>query len=320
MTPTTWPWPGARSHGWTAVDISAEGALHAVSVRRGPAGRPQTLRRAHRAAGAPVAQALAEVAHQVGVAGFPWVLVMQRGDYHMLVLAEPSVLPQEMERSLRWSLGSLIDYPVDQAHVTWLEIPTKLLQPNRARQVYAIVAQHSFIEAQQDLFQKCKLKLQALDVRETAQRNIAALLEKKGNSEGLGLVHVAPTGVHITFTYGGELYLDRFIKQALNEMLAADEAQRRSMFEHIALQVSRSVDFIARNLPFMRVQRVLLAPLPLGIELHEYLVANLALPVERIELAQVFDLSLTPDLAAQDKGCSYFIALGAALRCLGSSV
>lgn len=312
-----WPMVGARVKGWSALDISADGALHAVSMRRGPAGRAQVLKCAHRKAGLAVDQAVLEVAHQVALPGFPWVLALERGDYQMLVLPEPAVLPEEMERSLRWALGAMIDYPIDEAHITWLQIPTSELQPKRARQVYAIVARHALVQSQQALFQKCKLNLQAVDVRETAQRNIAALLETKG--ESLGLLHIAPTGIHITFTYDGELYLDRFIKQPLDAMLAADTAQRQEMFERIALQVSRSVDFITRNFPFMQVQRLVLAPLPQQIGMRDYLAANLSLPVERLDLAQIFDLALTPELALPDNACRYFIALGTALRCLGKA-
>jgi MSHA biogenesis protein MshI len=198
-----------------------------------------------------------------------------------------------------------------------MKIPTAELQPNHARHLYAVVARHSLIKTQQVLFQKCKINLRAIDVRETAQRNVAALLEKKG--EGLGLLRVAPDGVSISFTFNGELYLDRFIEQPLAEILAADEAGREKIFELIALQVSRSIDFIARNFPFMAVQRMVLAPLPVSMALRDYLAGNLSLPVEQLDLADLFDLSLTPELTAPENQSRYFIVLGAALRGMGAS-
>ena len=316
MTRLNWLTGGTKASGWTALDAGVDGAMCAVSVRRGPGGRPQTVKCAHRAAGMPAAEALQELAQQVAVLGFPWVMALQRSDYQMLVLSEPVVLAAEMEQSLRWALGSMVDYPISEAHVTWIKIPTAELQPNHAHQLYGIVARHSLIKAQEALFQKCKLSLQALDVRETGQRNIAALLEKK--REGLGLIYLAPAGVNITFTYDGELYLDRFIEQPLADLLLADGAQRQEMFERIALQVSRSVDFIDRNFPFMPIQRMVVAPLPQPLGLTEYLAANLSLPVEQLDLTLIFDLSLTPELAVPENQWRYFIALGAALRGLGN--
>ncbi len=311
-----WPIIASGAKGWTALDARADGALLAVSVRRGAGGRPTVIKCAHSSAGLALSEALTELAHQVGVVGFPWTLALQRGEYQMLVLAEPAVLASEMEHSLRWTMGNLIDYPVDEAHLTWMKIPTAELQPNHARHLYAVVARHALIKTQQVLFQKCKLNLRAIDVRETAQRNVAALIEKKG--EGLGLLRVAPDGVSISFTFAGELYLDRFIEQPLAEVLAADETGRQEIFERIALQVSRSIDFISRNFPFMPVQRMVLAPLPAPIGLRDYLAGNLSLPVEQLDLATLFDLSLTPELTASENQSRYFIALGAALRGMGN--
>lgn len=303
------------ARGWTALDAGPDGSLLAVSVRRRARARPQVVKCACSPAGPPTAQALAQLADKVSVVGFPWTMTLQRGDYQLLVIAEPAVQASEMESSLRWTLSSMIDFPVDEANLAWMKIPTAEQQPNHARHIYAIVSQKSIAEARLALFQQAKLKLRALDVRETAQRNIAALLEKK--NEGLGLVCVGAAGVLITFSFGGELYLDRFIEQPLDDMLAADAARQASIFDQIALQLSRSVDFVSRNFPFMTVQRIVLAPLPAALGLRDYLAHNLALPVQALNLADVFDLALTPELEAAENQARYFVALGAALRGMG---
>ncbi len=306
--------PGAK--GWTALDAGAGGAAVgvSVSVRRGAEGRPQVLKCAR--ASSDAAEALAELAQGVSVAGFAWTLPLRRGDYKMLVVPEPPVLATEMESSLRWTLGAMIEFPIEDANVAWMKIPTAEFQPNRARHIYAVVARKTVLDELAAPFQKARLNLAAIDVRETAQRNIAALLEKKG--EGLGLLSVGPAGVMITFTFGGELYLDRFIEQSLDEMVAADEVAQQGIFERIALQVSRSIDFISRNFPFMPVQRIVLAPLPAPLSLHVYLAQNLQVPVETLDLASVFDLSLTPELQLPQNQSRYFVALGATLRGMGT--
>lgn len=312
-----WPIFAIGAKGWTAVDAGSDGSLVAVSVRRRASARPQVVKCARSTPGTAMAEALTELAHKVSVAGFQWTMALQRGDYQMLVIAEPSVLASEMERSLRWSLGAMIDFPVEEANVAWMKIPTTVQQPNHARHIYAIVSPKSVAKAQLALFQKAKLNLRAIDVRETAQRNIAALLEKK--NEGLGLLCVGSSGVLIVFTFAGELYLDRFIEQPLDEMVAADDAGRKKIFDLIALQVSRSVDFVSRNFPFMPVQRIVLAPLPAPLELRDYLAQNLSLQVDLLDLAEVFDLSLTPELQVPENQSRYFVALGAALRGMGKN-
>ena len=309
-----WPILKPSAKGWSAVDVGPGGLLVGVSVRPGArAGdRPQVVKCAQVTGAALEEAALAGLARKISVAGFPWTVPLPRNDYRILVVAEPPVLAAEMDRSLRWTLGPMINIPIDEANVVWMNIPTAEFQPNRPRHLYAIVAQQSVIKQQAALFAQAKLALRAIDVRETAQRNIAALLEKKG--EGLGLLSMDPQGVTLTFTFGGELYLDRFIELSLAELLAADAPGQQKFFERITLQVSRSVDFINRNSSFMPVERIMLAPLPAQIGLHDYLSQNLSLRVEALDLASVFDLSRTPELALPENQSRYLMALGAALR------
>ncbi len=315
-----WPILKPAARGWSAVDIGPDGLLVGVSVRPGAhAGvRPQVVKCAQVTGAALEGAALAGLARKISVAGFPWTVPLQRDAYRILVVEEPPVLAAEMDRSLRWALGPKLDFPIDEANVVWMKIPSAEFQPNRARQLYAIVAQQAVIKQQTDLFVQAKLALRAIDVRETAQRNIAALLEKKG--EGLGLLSMGPHGVTITFTFGGELHLDRFIEWSLEELLAADAQGQQKFFESITLQVLRSVDFINRNHSFIPVERIMLAPLPARIGLHDYLSQNLSVRVEALDLATVFDLSLTPELAVPENQSRYLIALGAALRGMRKTV
>ena len=60
-----------------------------------------------------------------------------------------------------------------------------------------------------------------------------------------------------------------------------------------------------------------MAPLPAPIGLRDYLAQNLPVQVELLDLASVFDLSLTPELRTPENQARYFCALGAALRGMG---
>jgi len=237
---------------------------------------------------------------------------LHRGDYQMLVLPEPPVLDSEMEASLRWSLSSVIDFPVEEASVAWMRIPTAEMQPGREKHVYAIVSRNSVMDAQTTLFHKARLNLKAIDVRETALRNIGALVERKG--ECLGLLNVGSSGVETTFTFRGELYLDRFIAQPLNEIVEGDPQRQQKFFDRVAQQVHQSMDLISRTHPFISVSRIVIAPLPSPLTLREHLAGKLPVPVESLNLASVFDLSATPELAKPENQARNLVALGAALR------
>ncbi|MDN3921692.1 PilN domain-containing protein [Roseateles violae] len=301
---------------WAAIDAGPGAQALGVCVRRGlrAGSKPQVLSCARLdALKADDAGALAELAKKIHVLGASLALTLGRSDYRMLVVAEPPVTAEEMAGSMRWAVGPLLDMPLDEVDLAWMSIPTAEHLPSRARQMYVAVAQQVLLNEQAALFQrKAGLTLKAVDVRESAQRNIAALLEREG--EGLALLHVGTQGVSISFTFQGELYLDRFIEQPLAEWEAADAAARLKIHERIALPLLRSVDFINRNLPFMPVSRVVLAPLPAALELQAYLAEHLPLQVEQLDLGTVFDLSKTPELREPTEQARYFTALGAALR------
>ncbi len=255
---------------------------------------------------------LAQLAREIAVPQFRWTLPLARGDYKTVVLPEPAVRPAEMADSVRWSLATMLDYPVDEATVDWMSIPTLKHLPQRQPQLYAVVARNELLQQRAETFRQAKITLNAVDIRETAQRNIAALVEEPG--EALGMVSVNAQGVQITFTFEGELYLDRFIEAALATAVAGDDDSRTRMFERITLQVQRSLDFVRRTLSFMQVGRIVVAPLPAPIALREHLAQNIAEPVEMLDLASVFDFSRTPELAPEENQARYFVALGAALR------
>jgi MSHA biogenesis protein MshI len=315
-----WPMFGPGSHGWTAFDAAADGTFAAASVRtsRYPAGKPQVLQCAQSSGTAMGAHAIEELIAKVGAAGFPCTLALPRGGYQMLVVPEAPVLQSEMEASLRWSLASMVEFPVDEAVVAWMRIPTAEFQPEREKQLYAIVSRQSVIDEQAAYFKNVKPALKAIDVRETALRNIAALLEKKG--EGLGLLTVGNTGISTTFTFKGELYLDRFIAQPLEEMLTGDAQRRQKFFDRVAQQVYQSMELITRSHPFISIERMVLGPMPAPLALGEYLAGKLPLPVQNLDLSSIFDLSGVPELSKPVNQARYLVALGAALRGIRTTV
>ena len=95
-----------------------------------------------------------------------------------------------------------------------------------------------------------------IDIPETAQRNISALLEDEGR--GLALVSLGANGGLLTVTCGGELYQARQIDVALGQNM--DEEHRSHAFERIALELQRSLDNFERQFPYIGVSRLLVAP------------------------------------------------------------
>ena len=297
---------------WSALDVSARGLLGVtVAPATAPNGKPRLLRCASLPNTELGTESLVALSKLLQANATPWVLPLPRKDYNILVIAEPAVRADEMRQSVRWAISNMVDYSTDDAFVSWMKIPTETLMPGRPPHIYVVAARNHVVTEQKSTFQRAKLQLTAVDVRETAYRNISALVEKPG--EGLVMLAIGTVGVQLTITYRGDLYLDRFIEENLFSD-ASDESVRNRACERIVLQVQRSLDFVSRTLPFIDISRVVLAPLPADTPLRNALELNLPVPLELLDLASVFDFSATPEMAEPTLQASYLVALGAALR------
>ena len=302
-----------KTSGWTAVDAGAD-ALYGVTVLAPLThnGKPRVVKCATVSVTGIDAVAASELAKNLSVVNCPWVLSLKPNEYNVLVVEEPTVLSSEVEDSLRWSISAMINYPVSEANLDWMQIPTKTLLPNRLSQLYVMAAKSEYIAQYVQVFRQAKIPLQALDIRETAQRNIATLLESA--DEGVVLLKVDKHGVRLTTTFNGELYLDRYVEESALGQDAIEDDVKERIGERVVLQVQRSLDFVARTLGFIDVKRVLLAPSIGNLDFGDIVGQNLQVPVERLDLGSVFDFSQTPELMQQENQARYFYALGAALR------
>jgi MSHA biogenesis protein MshI len=252
--------------------------------------------------------------------------VLPRGDYQLMLIPRPPVPRAELDRSVRWAVASQVDFSTDDAAVVTMDLP----EQNAAaagpasldstlfedRTLYVVAAQNTVVQAVARGFKEARQRLDAVDVRETAQRNMAALLEE--GDECLCLMRVTSIGVQLTFTRHGELYLDRFIAQSLDALLLGSDFERDRIIERMAQQTLLSVNHIRTNHPHMEVRRVVLCPLPVPLDLQEPLQQQLGLPIQMLDLGTILDLSAVPALQSQAEQSRYFTALGAALRGQGS--
>lgn len=308
--------PGAKL-GWTAVDAAPDG-LFGVTVMA-PAevgGRPMVASCGSVAGGGLDLQSLVRLGASISVGGCSWTLPLDRKAYSILVIEEPAVRAEEMEQSVRWAVSTMVDYAIDDAFVAWMKIPTSKLLPNRAPHLYVIVARSETVNSHRELFKQAKLPLGAIDVQETAHRNIAALVAKPG--EGVALLAVSKRGMQLTITFDGELYLDRHIDENIFSD-SIDEAGKERARERVVLQVQRSLDFVGRTLPFIDIQRLVLAPMPSEGNLAGQITENLSVAVEPLDLGKIFDFSRAAQLQNKESHVDYFVALGAALRFWGKS-
>lgn len=302
-----------KSDGWSAIDM--QGGMFGVNVRLPEmAGRkPVVVQRAAFAGQSADVAVLAQMGRVLAPDKFHAVTLLGRRDYQLFMLDKPTVRPDEIESSLRLAVSPLIDYPVAEASLAWLDIPARQTMGSRVQQLYVVVARTDVVEVRKSLFEQSRLRLDAVDIRETAQRNISGLLES--DQAATCLVCVEPEGVQLTVTYKRDLYLVRFVNEALLDKASPQDREvLATAVERLALEIQRSFDFVRRNYPALNIQSLYVAPTQQDLGLVELLKSQLIEEVKPLDLAEWFDFAIDADLKKPQVQAQYFHALGSALR------
>lgn len=237
-----------------------------------------------------------------------WSLLLPRDDYRLSVIPVPEVPDDELSQSVRWQLAPVLDFPVEDAAVDFMTIPVANSTKGHPSELYAIAARGDTVTRFASLFREARVPLTAIDIHETAQRNLAARIEHP--DEVLVMVAFHRQAIQITFSWQGELYLDRLLAEPRND---EDSPARRAMLcERVALQVQRSLDTVRASHPFMQAARIVVAGAPEGFVASMGALA--AVPVEVMRPEAFLDLRATPALCDTVEFMRYFQAIGTALR------
>lgn len=236
--------------------------------------------------------------------------LLQEGQYQLLQIDAPGnaqdMPREELRESLRWRVKEMVDFPVERAGIDLLDIPTT---GNRTPQLWVVVASHDVLQPRIRQFQDAKVRLDAIDIPELAQRNLAGLFEEP--NRGLALVAFDDQGGRLTVTYQGELHMTRHLDAGRTELTGANA---QAQHERVLLDIQRSLDNFDRNYSTINLNRLLVGPLPNGEAFIDYLRGNLSLPVATVNLADTLDFAATPQLANAAAQADAWFALGAALR------
>lgn len=241
------------------------------------------------------------------------VAVLNRAEYQMLQVNAVTVPLAEAKQAVRWSIKDMLDYPVANATIDVLEIPFDSANPSRQRYMLAVAARNEVIRERIERFiDTTPTGLEAIDIAELGQRNIAALLEKPGI--GLAMLSFSEEGGLLTFTSGGELYHSRQIDITVEQLQIADEDRRSAIYERVALDLQRSLDNFERQFSYVAVNRLLVAPFAMRAGFVDFLKSYLTSRVDTFELSDIFNLDSVPQLADVAVQPRAFAVLGVALR------
>ena len=241
------------------------------------------------------------------------VALLPRAQYQCLTMDAPADVPREdWAAAVRWQLRDTVDFPVDGAAVDVLAVPegtSYRAQP----QLIAVAAAEAVVRPLVEQATDAGTPWQAIDIAETALRNLGALVEPEDRAQAL--LHCQDSHATLVVTYRGELLSTRQMELALLLPDDAPAEQRQTACDQAGLELQRTLDGIERAYGQVTLARLLVTPMPGVQALCDHLAPLLYVPVAPLRLDEVLDFSAVPGLL-DDPGQlnRQLCAIGAALR------
>ena len=295
------------TEGLTAICLLADGVC-LVKVERHGANRPRVsaceLQTMTSGDGGKI---LVQLSSQHNLKRARCTTVLGSGDYQLLLTEAPDVGADELKQALRWKIKDLIDFHINDATLDVFDLPGAAPEA-KAREMYAVAARNEAIQRRVDLLTGAGIGLDVIDIPELAQRNLAVLLPE--DSAGVVLLSLQDKSGLITITRQGYLYLSRALNIGHESLRTA--ADPTMYFDHIVLEVQRSLDYFESHFREAPIRHLMLAPVADPLPgFMEYLSTNLNVGVGNMDLTQLLDSDMQLPLALQAR-C--FTTIGAALR------
>lgn len=301
----------ARSEpGWTAL-VPLGDTLRALHLQPGPTPRLSWSWQGRWGDDAELrAASLAELRKAHG-APAQRVWVLERGQYQIVPTEAPADLPQDEWRdALRWQLKGQLEFSAEDAALDLLNVPTDQ-SLRRQAQLLAVLAPKPRLRELVASVEGARVQLAAIDIPETALRNLGARLEPEKRAQAL-LSFGGGSG-SLVVTQGGEMLMYRQIELTAELLAHEDDGRREAALDRAALEVQRTLDSFERMHSHLSLARVLVAPGPGMAALVTHMGTMVNVKVEALNLEGVLDLRGAEALQGAEQA-RWLVPLGAALR------
>lgn len=235
--------------------------------------------------------------------------VMPLGSYHLLLIESPEVPAPELRAAVRWRIRELIDFHVDDAVLDVFDAPASGARGQT--HLYVVVSRSADVKQLADSLQDAGINLSVIDIPELALRNLAAQLPE--DEQGVAMLYFGAQRGLMALCRNRTLYLARTLDIGLDRLREAIvDGQTEALFDGLALEVQRSLDYYDRHFQQAPITHLLITPLAEPLPgLVESLSSSIGLKVRMLQLAEIVDGA---DKVPVDQIGESVLAIGAALR------
>ncbi|RMG53101.1 MAG: hypothetical protein D6717_11425 [Gammaproteobacteria bacterium] len=306
---------GAKQGG-LALGVQFDGERVALAGLSAGPGAPRLL------AAALVEESQGEEAVQArlrsaGLRRAPVTLCLAPGEYELVNMERPPVPEEELVEAVRWKVGDLLPWPVEEAVIDVFVIPGLDRHARAADWVFVVAARRHLIEDRLQRAEALGLRPRFVDIPEFALRNLDARLGNPQQSVAHLLVREQDSLLCVT--RGDVLFFSRDIMHGAQDLAVPTQGElalANDAGEAIVLEVQRSLDYFDSHFGQPPVARLLVSPPGERLDgLRNALATGLGLAVEALDsqaLAEDADARLLQAGLLDEP--AMILALGAAMR------
>jgi MSHA biogenesis protein MshI len=245
--------------------------------------------------------ALNQVAAEAHIKNADLITLLDQDAYQTIMVEAPSVPDEEIKNAIRWKVKDLLSFHIDDAVLDHLQVPGG---SGRPPSLFVVAAQIPAVRSLVRPFHEADLRLDTIDIRETAQHNLAMRVAPADYA--VALLHFDGENGLLTFSFGESLVLARRFE--------GRGATGDSLLEKVAMEVQRSVDYFERQYSWFPLAKLYLAPVTDSSALLRLLSEYLPIGAEILDMNRIFDFSNQENFQQIELQNSAFHILGASLR------
>jgi MSHA biogenesis protein MshI len=242
------------------------------------------------------------------------VLTLAPGQYDLHQVAAPSVPAEDLRDALRWQLRSSLAYAPEEAAIDFVRIPHGAESHNKEA-LLVVTAHRPTIEAAVTPFSTNGVFVEAVDIPEFAQRNLARLSNPiEGTSAWLGFERETCL---LTAHVNGDLAFARrmLLPGASHNAIDGDSADAvMHVTDRIVTQAQRTLDTFERQSGLPSVAHITVGPHRHAAAITDALADRTGLVVARFNPRAAFDFGDHAANLANELPAAALPAIGAALR------
>ena len=239
-------------------------------------------------------------------------ICLESSHFNLSFIETPAVEQSELLQALTWKVKDLIDYPLEELVLDYVDVP---VTKSGNAMVYTVTARESSIRRIIDHIHATAWELERIDIPALALQNVLARLPQ--SEEGIALLNLTRRDSLLTLGRGDKLYLSRSVDIRSTDLTGMqhrqDEVRDTILFDNLLLDIQRSLDYYDSYFVDPPIRHLVISNPDHAFDaLVEYLDQNLAIEARGFTLEEIAGIAEGLVIDRENFG-ELMLAVGAAL-------